>query len=239
MVPSLCGVGPVDRDAVASVGRWMLGPAVALCVGLLADAAILVGPAATLLAAGILRTVAAMRWLRVRADGDELARRVRNRPEALALRWTARAAWASLALALAALLAWAVGSVMPEGGTAPGWVMTAWALAIHLVGLGFLGGMILGIGQRVLPAFVRDDVRLPRLRYVTGMLWGAALITRLGAVVDPSTARLLLPLSMALLLAGVALFVVQVGKSMRSPGAKGSPCPSPGPAPLRRRTPAA
>lgn len=237
MIPALCGIGPVDRDAVAAVGRWMMGPAVALTVGLLADAAILVGPAATLLVAGILRAAAAMRWLRIRTDGDALEERARSRPEAVALRWTARASWALLALAQVALLAWAVSRVMPEGTATPAWGGMAWVLAIHLVGLGFLSGMTLGIGQRVLPAFVRDDVRLPRLRYGTGLLWFGAVAARVAATVDPSTARVSLPLSMALLLAGVGLFAVQVRRSLRSPGATGSPCPSAStaPMPLRKR----
>ncbi len=225
MVPALSGVGPVDRDAVARVGAWMPIPALALTLGLLGDAPAIAGPAGTVVAVGILVVARAMRWLRLRPEADALELRARMQPAAVALRWLARAAWTCLALAQIALVAGAAGAMLSSEGASPAWVTQAWIAAVHLAGLGFLGGMMFGVGQRVMPAFVKEEVRWPRLRHAAGALLLAAVALRVLATVDPATAGVTLPAAMLAFLAAAAVFAAQVSPTLHKPGRVQSPCP--------------
>ena len=154
-------------------------------------------------------------------------------PPARTLRWSARGAW--LCLAVGHLTLTTSGLEPLLGGSRASWA-TAIIVGTHLIGLGFIAGLALAVGQRVIPAWLAEDVRWPRLRAGVGVLWGLALGCRVVAELIPQSRGVLLHSALWFLLLGVTLLFLQVGRSLRPRGVGGaSVCPS---APLRSQPPA-
>ncbi len=217
MLPAMSGVGPADRGAatvplllVAAVGAtvslgMLVGQPFVALVGLL-GLAVLSGSA-----------LKGTGWLRLRRDGDERLQGIRMEPDARALRWSARLAWAALGAGLLVLIVGLGATVSGQHELAGRPLREAHVLGVHLVGAGFLVTLMLGVGQRLLPGFLRADVRWPRVRYAVffGML--VSLLLRVAAGLVPAALPWALHAALGALLASVALFHVQVSPSIRSP----------------------
>lgn len=217
MLPSLGGVGPARRESatvppllVATVGVSVVVGVVAadpfFC--LLGELGLLALAVAALRAAG---------WLRLRDDGTDGAREARRHPDVRSLRWSGRFAWACLGVGLAVLLVshgaqmWGIAAV---GTRSPALLDV---IALHIVGVGFLVALMLGVGQRLLPGFVRADVRWPAVRDLPLLLVAAALGARVLAALEP-TQDWALSSAAWLLLGAVALVHLQVAPTIRAPG---------------------
>lgn len=216
MLPSMGGVGPADREA-ARVPTLL----VAAVGGTVAAGFVLAEPFLTFLGhLGLLVVVGmALRglgWLRLRSDGHPAAQASRQDPESRALRWSGRVAWLALMVGLATGL---VAHGASTWGLEPAGLSTRSleVLSAHLIGAGFLVTLMLGVGQRLLPGFVRSDVRWPRLRHGLLILMVGALLTRVAATVAPATMPWALHGALGLLLFAVLLFHVQVSPSIRAP----------------------
>jgi hypothetical protein len=208
MLPPLAGIGPPDRARAARAGRFA-PPVAALIAGSLLAGRTGIGGAG-LLGLG-LAAVASLRGLRERGDGSEAQAAARRERAPTVLRNGARVAFASGALgALLVIL----------GGSDPRWR----SAGLHGVGLGFLAGIASGVAQRVVPGFVRGELRWPRLASAAPILLTLALSIRWAAVIAPR----LLPAAACTLLAAWAVFALQVGPSLRRPSTASrakSPCP--------------
>jgi uncharacterized integral membrane protein len=215
MLPHLGGVGPVDREAVRRSGRDVPLWTFLLCIGLLIDVPLVAAPAALALAWRIAGVARSVRWFALRTEGGLVDAAGRQAPPNRDLRLLARGAW------LALLLGWLLVSgalAMRAVGVAPSSLpppRTLWLGGLHSVGIGFLAGMMFGVSQRVLPAFVAGELRWPRLRKGAAALLLGALLFRLCAVFLPTTTAWALHGSLWLMLLAATLFLLQIGPSWR------------------------
>jgi hypothetical protein len=210
MLPPMAGVGPPDRDRASKVGRAAPLLAAGSALGILHGG--LWGQMAAAAAVGALLSGAAwsLRGLRQRDDGDPDRAAARLEPSPRILRATARGAFLCAGGGLLIL----------------GLLPAARSGGVHLIGLGFLSAMALGVASRVVPGFVRGTVRWPRLEAAPWMLLLAALVVRLGGLTRP---EFLFP-SAVLLLAAWALFAAQIQPCLHAPDRgqeRPSRCPRP------------
>ncbi len=222
MLPALGGVGPSNR-ALATVPTSVVAVVgVTVSAGLLAGEPFLALVGVIGLLALVLVALRAMAWLALRRDGAPAVQESRSDPDVRALRWSGRAAWLGLLLglllALVALGAQAWGLDLVAGHSSRDLLV----LATHLVGAGFLVTLMIGVGQRLLPGFVRADVRWTRLRHVAWILMVAAVAVRAIASLIPARVPWALHGALGLMLLAVVLFHLQVGPSIRSPGDPGT-----------------
>ncbi len=218
MLPALGGVGPSNRDLANVPTTVVAVVGVTASSGLLAGEPFLalVGVIGLLALVGV--ALRAMAWLSLRRDGAPAVQESRRDPDVRALRWSGRAAWLGLLLGLVLALvalggeAWGLNLV---GGHSTRDLLV---LATHLVGGGFLVTLMLGVGQRLLPGFVRADVRWTRLRHLVWILMVGTVALRAIASLIPARVPWALHGALGLLLFAVVLFHLQVGRSIRSPG---------------------
>ncbi len=224
MLPALAGVGPVDREKAAAAGKRLAPVAPVVAIALLIDDPVGEAFAAAGIAWLVLRSAALLRWTQQRNDGGAQQAERRQDDDVVALRWHSRVAYAAAIAGALALLVWVL-----DGAPR--------SLGVHLLGLGFLAGLALSVGQRIMPSFHRADVRWPKARHGVGVLYCVALGLRIAAFWLPS---LLVPAAV-LLLACVGLFFAQIRSSLKTPGLSGrrppnarphapTPSPTPGPA---------
>ena len=237
MIPALGDVGTPDRNEVLAASRYATTLSALLTIALLLTWTPLIVTSATVLTVLYARIFRATAMLRA-ATPDSIERIGKPDPAARTLRWMTRAAWLSMAASQAALIP---GHLLPliaarlplflsEPVTST-WSSTLVVLGYHLLGLGFIIGMVLAVGQRVIPAWLAEDIRWPLLRPAVGILWLCALIGRIAAELVPEARGLLLHAALWLLVTGVLLFVGQIMRSMRPRGVSNrSGCPR---APLR------
>jgi hypothetical protein len=218
MLPALGGVGPSNRALATVPTSVVAGVGVTTSAGLLAGEPLvaLVGVMGLVVLVGV--ALRAMGWLGLRRDGDQAVQESRRDPDVRALRWSGRVAWLwlilGLLLAQVALGAQAWGLALVAGHSTRDLLV----LATHLVGGGFLVTLMLGVGQRLLPGFVRADVRWTRLRHAVWILMLSTVALRAVASLIPARVPWALQVALGLLLLAVVLFQLQVGRSIRSPG---------------------
>lgn len=214
MLPPMSGIGPNDRGRAQRIGERAPPLAVAASVLLLSGRAVL-APAAALglliLAGG---AVASLNGLKLRGDGEPDRRDARREAAPTLLRWTARVAFGFLAAGLALL------AIRPAGPE-------SWSAGVHAIGVGFLCALALGVGQRIVPGFVRSEVRWPRVRALSGLLLLFAVVARLLAEVDPRW----LPAGGLALAGAWVVFALQIGPTLRAPRAADPACGCPRPTP--------
>lgn len=198
MLPALAGIGPLDRERMGRAGRLAVGLSVAWPFALAAGAAS-TAILAVLNAGLIAYAASGLHWLRATTSLADLP--VTDRGPAAMVRWVSRGAWGLLALVWATLAASALGPIALRSG------------AMHLLGLGFLGAMMVAVAQRVLPAFVRASVRWPRAIALPSITLSIALVLRLVALHD---ARALVPSWLFAAATGAAV-VLQVSAVVRPP----------------------
>lgn len=221
MLPAMAGVGPANRGAATAPGTVVASVGCSLSLGVLAAQPFLglVGVLGLVVLA-----VAALRgtgWLLVRSDGDERIAAARMAPDARSLRWSGRLAWLALGAALIVECVGFAASVWGLGAVAGRPVREVHVLGLHLLGTGFLVTLMLGVGQRLLPGFVKADVRWPRLRHAVFFGMVLTVLLRPAALLFPAQIPWALHAALGTLLFCVMLFHLQVAPSIRSP-AEGS-----------------
>ncbi len=232
MIPALGDVGTPDRNEVLAASRHATMLSVLLTIAVLLNWSPLIVISATALTVLYVRVFRATAMLRL-ATPDTMSRISEPAPAARTLRWMTRAAWLSMAASQAVLIP---GHLLPLIATQiplflskpviSAWSSTLVVLGYHLLGLGFIIGMVLAVGQRVIPAWLAEDIRWPLLRPAVGILWLCALIGRIAAELVPEARGLLLHAALWLLVTGVLLFVGQIMRSMRPRGVSDrSGCP--------------
>ncbi len=197
MLPPLSGVGPPDRKRAERHGRVASWAVAGACMSLLAG----VGWLAALLLGGLMAAaLSSLGWLGRRTDGDPASAAARDELAPRLLRGTARLAFGGLGLGLLAL---GLSGRIPQAPSA----------SAHLVGLGFLAAMAMGVAQRIVPGFLAGELRWPRAAAVAPALLLLALVLRMTALWWPG---LLGAASLALAAAWV-VFALQIQPTLRSP----------------------
>ncbi len=225
MLPSLSNLRSPDRDRIKSTAPLVVAASVVLAGGLLLDR-----PVGVLLGASVLgllyeRLFLAMSLLRLEV-GHAASKASAAASPARVLRWSARTAWLAFALGHVTLT---LASVQALAAGLVAWVpaRTLTVAGTHLIGLGFITGLALAVGQRVVPAWLNEDVRWPLLRPAVAVLWAAALLQRIGVELLPMHGRVLLSSALWCLLLSGVVFVAQVGRSIRPRGTSiGGGCPA-------------
>ena len=216
MLPALAGIGPLNRDLVRRAGRLVIWVAPLPALAVFVDQPWL-GVASVVMILGACASVAyGLRGLRATTDLATLPP-AEAAPAAM-LRLSARAAWLLLGPGLVFHVLAFVQAAHPGRSGAVPWR----SLGNHMIGIGFLGLMMIGVATRVLPAFVRGRVRWPRLLGLPSLLCFLALALRIGGAFWPA----LLPPAFVVLLASATFFAVQVSGVIRPPGFTSSRTPA-------------